>query len=109
MVINSVKHKLIIAMVLTGLIGSLIMGSYNIYENIQVNANEISQYRTILYEQFDRSIKLQVEIVSSMLQDVYDQQQKRLPKWRLRNGQLTPLEISVLITETISGWILLRE
>jgi len=78
MVLNSVKHKIIIAMVLTGLIGSMVVGAYNIYSNVQVNENEIKQYRTILYEQFDRSIKLEVETAVSLLQDVYDQQQKGL-------------------------------
>ena len=79
MLLNSVKYRIIIAMVLTGLIGSLVVGAYNVYSNIQVNANEVKQYRTILYEQFDRSIKLEVETAMSLLQDVYDQQQKGLP------------------------------
>jgi len=78
MVLNSVKHKIILAMILTGLIGSLVVGVYNIYENIQVNAEEVKQYRVVLYEQFDRSIKLQVETTVSLLQDIYNQQQKGL-------------------------------
>jgi len=67
MLLNSVKHKIIIAMVLTGLIGSLVIGAYNVYESVQVNAKEVEQYHAILYEQFDRSIKLQVETVMSLL------------------------------------------
>ncbi|MDR3561693.1 MAG: methyl-accepting chemotaxis protein [Negativicutes bacterium] len=78
MALNSVKHKIILAMILTGLIGSLIVGAYNIYSNIQSNADEVKQYRAILHEQFDRSIKLQVETAVSLVQDVYNQQQKGL-------------------------------
>ncbi|MDR3589111.1 MAG: methyl-accepting chemotaxis protein [Negativicutes bacterium] len=78
MVLNSIKHKIIVAMVLTGLIGATVVGIYNIYETVRANDEEIKQARTILYEQFDRSVKLQVETVLSLLQDVYDQQQKGL-------------------------------
>ena len=78
MLLNSVKNKIIIAMVLTGIIGSLVVGAYNVYESIQVNANEVKQYRAILYEQFDRNVRLEVETAMSLLQDIYDQQQKGL-------------------------------
>ncbi|MDD4599885.1 MAG: methyl-accepting chemotaxis protein [Negativicutes bacterium] len=75
---NSLKNKLILAMILTGLIGSLLVGIYNIYRNIEANANAVKEYRAILYEQFDRSIKLQVETAVSLIQDVHNQQQKGL-------------------------------
>ncbi|MDR3591688.1 MAG: methyl-accepting chemotaxis protein [Negativicutes bacterium] len=78
MLFRSIKQKVIAAMILTGLIGSVTLGVYNVAESIKVNEAEIKQYRTVLYEQFDRSIKLQVETVISLLQDVYDQQQKGL-------------------------------
>lgn len=76
MLLNSIKPKIILGMVLTGLLGALIVGAYNIYETVQGNAMEVKQYRAILYEQFDRNVKLQVETVVSLLQDVYNQQQK---------------------------------
>lgn len=78
MQINSIKHKIILAMILTGLIGSLLVGVYNIYRSIDDNEKTVNQYRTLLYEQFDRSIKLQVETAVSLLQDVYNQQQQGL-------------------------------
>lgn len=76
MQINSIKHKIILAMILTGLIGSLLVGVYNIYKSIDENEKTVKQHRAVLYEQFDRSIKLQVETAVSLLQDVYNQQQK---------------------------------
>ncbi|MDP4127340.1 MAG: methyl-accepting chemotaxis protein [Bacillota bacterium] len=76
MSIRSIKYKIILAMMLIGLIGSLTVGVYNIYKNVDDNANAVKQYRTVLYEQFDRSIRLQVETAASLVQDVYDQQQK---------------------------------
>lgn len=73
---KSIKHKIILAMVLTGLIGSFIVGAYNVYQTAKDNEAAIKEYRAILYEQFDRSIKLQVETAVSILQDIYEQQQK---------------------------------
>jgi methyl-accepting chemotaxis protein len=89
---KSIKHKIILAMVLTGLIGSFIVGAYNVYQTAKDNEAAIKEYRAILYEQFDRSIKLQVETAVSILQDIYEQQQK---------GQLSEGEAKKKAADTI--------
>ncbi|MEN6411313.1 MAG: methyl-accepting chemotaxis protein [Veillonellales bacterium] len=78
MLARSIKHNIIIAMMLTGLLGSLIVGVYNVYATVKANDEAVTQYRTILYEQFDRSIKLQVESAVSIVQTIYDKQQQGL-------------------------------
>ena len=82
---TSIKYKIIFAMVLTGLIGSLVVGAYNVYETIKANDEEVNQYRTVLNQQFDRSIKLQVETAASVVKGVYELQQRgQLPEAEAR-------------------------
>ncbi len=76
--VRSIKHKIIIAMIFTGLIGALVVGIYNIYDSVRTNEETVKQYRAILYEQFDRNVKLQVETAVSLVQAVYEQQRKGL-------------------------------
>lgn len=47
-------------------------------DTIHQNDSYLKEYRSILVEQFDRSIKLQVETAHSLVQDIYTQQQKGL-------------------------------
>ncbi len=72
------KYKLIVALVLTGLVSVFVLSCYYVIDTIRKNDNDIKEYRAILYAQFDRSIKLQVETVSSLVDGIYKQQQKGL-------------------------------
>ncbi|MBP2645612.1 MAG: methyl-accepting chemotaxis protein [Firmicutes bacterium] len=76
MLLNSIKYKIVCAMILTGIIGALVVGGYNIYRNIEDNNKEIEQYRNTLYQNFDRNMKSQVELAVSLTQGIYEQQQK---------------------------------
>jgi methyl-accepting chemotaxis protein len=60
-----------------------ILGGYNIYNVIVTEQTNLTQYRNTLYEQFDRTIKLEVQTAYSLVQDTYNRQQK---------GELTPEE-----------------
>lgn len=72
----SIKHRLILALVITSFISISILSSYSIFMAIQESNNDLKEYRTMLIEQFDRSIKLEVETAHSLVQDIYNQQQK---------------------------------
>lgn len=61
----------------------LILGGYNIYNVKVTEQTNLTQYRNTLYEQFDRTVKLQVQTAYSLIQDTYNSQQK---------GELTPEE-----------------
>lgn len=60
-----------------------ILGGYNIYNLKVTEQTNVTQYRNTLYEQFDWTVKLQVQTAYSLIQDTYDRQQK---------GELTPEE-----------------
>ncbi len=60
-----------------------ILGGYNIYNVKVTEQTNLTQYRNTLYEQFDRTVKLQVQTAYSLIQDTYNSQQK---------GELTPEE-----------------
>ncbi|MBP2649962.1 MAG: methyl-accepting chemotaxis protein [Firmicutes bacterium] len=78
MTLRSIKFKIIFAMILTGLICSLVVGSYNIYRTVEDNKNTVNQYRIELIDSFDRNVRFEVETAISILQDVYNQQQQGL-------------------------------
>ena len=65
-------------MVATSFACILILSCFSIINTIQKNEQGTKEYRTMLYDQFDRSIKLEVETVHSLVQRVYNQQQKGL-------------------------------
>ena len=75
---TKLKYRLIAAMVATSFACILILSCFSIINTIQKNEQGTKEYRTMLYDQFDRSIKLQVETVHSLVQRVYNQQQKGL-------------------------------
>lgn len=60
-----------------------ILGGYNIYNVIVAERTNTTQYRDTLYEQFDRTVKLEVQTAYSLVQDMYNRQQK---------GEYTPEE-----------------
>ncbi|KLU67103.1 hypothetical protein DEAC_c10400 [Desulfosporosinus acididurans] len=79
--LKKIKYRILLLLLITTLIMALILGGYNIYTTITSEQANIAQYRTTLYEQFDRQIKLEVQTAYSLVQDVYNRQQK---------GELTP-------------------
>jgi len=80
---TKIKYRIILLVLTTALIMGSILGGYNIYNLIVTEQSNIAQYRTTLYEQFDRTVKLQVQTAHSLVQDIYNKQQK---------GDLTPEE-----------------
>ncbi len=75
---HKIRFKMVLAMSLVTLLSLSILGAYAIYNIQQTSQKELQDYRASLYEQFDRSIKLQVESTVSLIQDLYNQQQKGL-------------------------------
>jgi len=75
---KKIKYKLIMCLVLTSFISIFILSCYNIMDTIHKDKIALEEYRSTLFEQFDRSIKLEVETAYSLVEDVYNQQQKGL-------------------------------
>lgn len=73
---TKIKYKLMAALITVGLVCVLILSAYNVIDSYQKNETDITEYRSVLYEQFDRSIKLQVETAHSLVQEIYAQQQQ---------------------------------
>ncbi|TGE33994.1 methyl-accepting chemotaxis protein [Desulfosporosinus sp. Sb-LF] len=80
---TKIKHRVILLLLTTAFIMGLILGGYNIYNVIATEQANVTQYRNTLYEQFDRTIKLEVQTAYSLVQDTYNRQ---------KNGELTPEE-----------------
>ena len=80
---TKIKYRIILLLLTTALIMGLILGGYNIYNVKVTEQTNLTQYRNTLYEQFDRTVKLQVQTAYSLIQDTYNSQQK---------GELTPEE-----------------
>ncbi len=80
---TKIKYQIIFLLLTTALIMGSILGGYNIYNLIQTEKTNVAQYRNTLYEQFDRTIKLEVQTAYSLVQDTYNRQQK---------GEFTPEE-----------------
>ena len=78
---TKIKYRIILLLLTTALIMGSILGGYNIYNVIVTEQTNITQYRNGLYEQFDRTVKLEVQTAYSLIQDTYNSQQK---------GELTP-------------------
>lgn len=80
---TKIKYRIILLLLTTALIMGSILGGYTIYNVKVTEQTNITQYRNTLYEQFDRTVKLQVQTAYSLIQDTYNSQQK---------GELTPEE-----------------
>ncbi|WP_407306117.1 methyl-accepting chemotaxis protein [Desulfosporosinus sp. SB140] len=80
---TKIKYRILLLLVITTFVMGLILGGYNIYTVITSEQANIAEYRTTLYEQFDRNVKLEVQTAYSLVQDTYNRQQK---------GELTPEE-----------------
>ncbi|MHB8073506.1 methyl-accepting chemotaxis protein [Desulfosporosinus fructosivorans] len=80
---TKIKYRIILLLLTTALIMGTILGGYNIYSVMVTEKTSVTQYRDTLYEQFDRTVKLQVQTAYSLVEDTYKRQQK---------GDLTPEE-----------------
>ncbi|EHQ92338.1 methyl-accepting chemotaxis protein [Desulfosporosinus youngiae] len=80
---TKIKYSIILLLVTIALIICSILGGYNIYNVIVNERTSVTQYRDTLYEQFDRTIKLQVQTAHSLVKDIYERQER---------GELTPEE-----------------
>ncbi|HBP65457.1 MAG TPA: chemotaxis protein [Desulfosporosinus sp.] len=78
---TKIKYRIILLLLTTALIMGTILGGYSIYNLITTEQTNVTQYRNTLYEQFDRTIQLEVQTAYSLVQDTYNSQQK---------GELTP-------------------
>ena len=75
---NQLKYKLILALVCISLFSVSVLAGYDVYRSISDIESDVSNYKAVLYEQFDRTIKLEVETAVSLIQDIHNQQQKGL-------------------------------
>lgn len=73
---TKLKYRLIAALVATSFVCVFILSCYSVWSTIQRNETDIQEYRAMLYEQFDRSIKLEVETAHSLVQKLYAEQQQ---------------------------------
>ena len=80
---TKIKYRIILLLVMTAFIMGSILGGYNIYNVLVAEKANTQQYRDTLYEQFDRTVKLEVQTAYSLVQDIYNRQQK---------GEYTPEE-----------------
>ncbi|KJR47396.1 Methyl-accepting chemotaxis protein [Desulfosporosinus sp. I2] len=80
---TKIKYRIILLLVTTAFIMGSILGGYNIYNVLLAEKTNTQQYRDTLYEQFDRTVKLEVQTAYSLVQDIYNRQQK---------GEYTPEE-----------------
>lgn len=73
---TKIKYRIIFLLLTTALIMGSILGGYNIYNLIVTEQTNVTQYRNTLYEQFDRTIQLEVQTAYSLVQDIYNSGQK---------------------------------
>jgi len=72
--VQSVRGKLTAIFVAIGVIATVVVGGYFIYETIEDNNAANVAYRKQLQEQYDREIRLQTEGLVSSLNGIYDRQ-----------------------------------
>jgi len=89
---TKIKYRIILLLVTTALIMGSILGGYNIYNVIVSEKTNVTQYRDTLYEQFDRTVKLEVQTAYSLVQDVYKKQQ---------NNEYTPEEAQKIAADLV--------
>jgi methyl-accepting chemotaxis protein len=75
---KQIKCKIIMALVGICTMMAVILGGYGIYELVQSNKEHLVEYGVLLNEQNDRMMKLQVETAVSLVQEVYNLEQKGL-------------------------------
>lgn len=75
---SKLKYKLILYFIVTSFVSLLILSCYNVFDTIRKNDTDLKEYRSVLFDHFDRSMKLQVETAHSLVQNIYNQQQQGL-------------------------------
>ena len=75
---KQIKYKLVLVMVSLCAFMAVVIGSYNIWNLINSKEVAVKEYRQVLVEQFDRSIRLETETAVSMINIIYKQQQESL-------------------------------
>jgi len=75
---KSIKNRLILFFLLTATLMAVIVGGYNIYNQSVLVQTNLNEYRETLYAEYDRSIKSEVETAVSLVQSIYNEQQKGL-------------------------------
>lgn len=91
---QSVKGKLTAIFVAIGVIATLIVGGYFIYETIEDNDAANIAYRKQLADHYDREIKLQTEGLVSSLNGIYERQ---------KSGELTEAQAKQLAIDVIKA------
>jgi len=76
--VKQIKYKLVLVMVSLCAFMAVVIGSYNIWNLINSKEVAVKEYRQVLVEQFDRSIRLETETAVSMINIIYKQQQESL-------------------------------
>ncbi|CDX00117.1 Methyl-accepting chemotaxis protein 4 [Desulfitobacterium hafniense] len=75
---KSIRTRLILVFLLTSIMMAGIVGGFNIYNQTVLTQNNVDEYRKTLYEEYDRGLKMNVEIAISIIQGVYQEQQEGL-------------------------------
>lgn len=73
---KSIRNQLILAFLLTSIMMAGIVGGFNIYNQTVLTQNDVDEYRKTLYEEYDRGLKMNIEIAMSLIQGVYEEQQR---------------------------------
>jgi len=73
---KKIKYKLILVMVGLCAFMAIVLGSYNIQRVISNKNFAVAEYRQVLNEQFDRTIRLETETAVSLVENIYRQQQQ---------------------------------
>jgi len=71
---ESIKMRLLLSFVAVAFLMSVIVGGYNIYRQMEIADNNVQTYRETLYEEYDQKIKANVEIVLSLIDQIYQEQ-----------------------------------
>ena len=91
---QSVRGKLTAIFVAIGVIATLVVGGYFIYETIEDNDAANAAYRKQLVEQYDREIKLLTENLVSSLNGIYERQ---------KSGELTEAQAKAIAIEVMKA------
>lgn len=91
---DSVRGKLTAIFVAIGVIATVVVGGYFIYETIEDNDAANAAYRKQLIEHYDREIKLQTEGLVSSLNGIYERQ---------KSGELTEAQAKAIAIDVIKA------
>lgn len=75
---KKIRNRLITLFLITSILMASIVGGYYITNQVALIHANVEDYRKTLYEEYDRSLKTNVEIAVSVIQSVYEEEQKGL-------------------------------